>query len=58
MKKSGIIIITVTVTLVIVSALGIVYKVKTGASRKPTVVRIENAQRGELIEFVSAPGEI
>jgi len=35
-----------------------VYKVKTGSSSKPTVVRIENAQRGELIEFVSAPGEI
>lgn len=58
MKKSRIIIITVIVTLVIVSAIAIVYKVKTSASRKPTVVRIENAQRGELIEFVSAPGEI
>jgi HlyD family secretion protein len=46
------------VTLAIVSAIGIVYKVKTSASRKPTVVRIDKAQRGELIEFVSAPGEI
>ena len=58
MKKSRIIIITVIVTLVIVSAIGIVYKVKTSASRKPTVVRMDKAQRGELIEFVSAPGEI
>jgi len=57
-KKSRIIIITVIVTLVIVSAIGIVYKVKTSASRKPTVVRMDKAQRGELIEFVSAPGEI
>jgi len=57
-KKSRIIIITVTVTLVVVSAAAIVYKFKTSASRKPTVVRIEKAQRGELIEFVSAPGEI
>jgi len=57
-KKSRIIIITVIVTLVIVSVVAIVYKVKTGASSKPTVVRIEKAQRGELIEFVSAPGEI
>ncbi len=58
MKKSRIIIITVTVTLVVVSAASIVYKFKTRASNKPTVVRIEKAQRGDLIEFVSAPGEI
>ena len=58
MKKSRIIIITVIITLVVVSVVAIVYKVKTGASSKPTVVRIEKAQRGELIEFVSAPGEI
>ena len=58
MKKSRIIIITVIVTLVIVSVIGIVYKVKTSASRKPTIVRMDKAQRGELIEFVSAPGEI
>ena len=58
MKKSRIIIITVIITLVVVSVAAIVYKVKTGASSKPTVVRIEKAQRGELIEFVSAPGEI
>ncbi len=58
MKKSRIIIITVIVTLVIVSAVAIVFKVRAGASGKPTVVRIEKAQRGELIEFVSAPGEI
>jgi len=57
-KKSRIIIITVIITLVIVSVVAIVIKVKTGASSKPTVVRIEKAQRGELIEFVSAPGEI
>jgi HlyD family secretion protein len=57
-KKSRIIIITVIVTLVLVSVVAIVYKVKTSASRKPTIVRIEKAHRGELIEFVSAPGEI
>jgi len=57
-KKSRVIIITVIVTLVIVSVIGIIYKVKTGASGKSTVVRIDKAQRGELIEFVSAPGEI
>ena len=58
MKKSQIIIITVIVTLVAVSAVWIFIRFKTSASRKPTVVRIEKAQRGELIEFVSAPGEI
>jgi HlyD family secretion protein len=57
-KKSRIIIITIIITLVVVSAVAIVFKVKTGASNKSTVVRIEKAQRGELIEFVSAPGEI
>ena len=58
MKKSRIIIITVIITLVIVSAIAIVFKIKAGSSGKPTIVRIEKAQRGELIEFVSAPGEI
>jgi HlyD family secretion protein len=43
---------------VAVSAVWIFIRIKTSASRKPTVVRIEKAQRGELIEFVSAPGEI
>ena len=47
MKKSRLIIITVIVTLVLVSIVAIVFKVKAGASRKPTVVRIEKAQRGE-----------
>ena len=58
MRKSRIIIITVIVTLVIVSVIAIAIKIKSSSSRKPTVVRIEKAQRGELIEFVSAPGEI
>ncbi|MBN1804037.1 MAG: efflux RND transporter periplasmic adaptor subunit [Sedimentisphaerales bacterium] len=58
MKKSRIIIIAVIVTLVVVCTIGIVMKVKAGSSGKPTTVRIEKAQRGELIEFVSAPGEI
>jgi len=57
-KKSRIVIITVVVTLVIVSVIGILIKAKSGSKGDPTVVRIEKAQRGELIEFVSAPGEI
>ena len=58
MKKSRIIIITVVVTLVIASVVGLLIRRKFAASRKPTVVRVEQAQRGELVEFVSAPGEI
>ena len=58
MRKSRIALITVIVTLVIVSGAGVAVRVKTGALNKPTVVRIEEPQRGELVEFVSAPGEI
>jgi len=57
-KKSRIIIITVIVTLVVVGIFKVFIKAKTGGSGKPTIVRIEKARRGELIEFVSAPGEI
>jgi HlyD family secretion protein len=57
-KKSRIIIITVIVTLVIVSVFGLLIRRKFAASRKATVVRVEQAHRGELVEFVSAPGEI
>lgn len=58
MKKSRIIIIVVIVILVVVSGAGMAIRVKFKGSGKSTVVRIEKAQRGELIEFVSAPGEI
>jgi len=57
-KKSRIIIIVVIVILVVVSGAGMAIRVKFKGSGKSTVVRIEKAQRGELIEFVSAPGEI
>ena len=43
---------------VVVALLGVyVLKVKKAAA-KPTAVRIEQPKRGELIEFVSAPGQI
>ena len=58
MKKSRIIIITVVVILVVVSGAGMAIRAKFKGPSKTTVVRIEKAQRGELIEFVSAPGEI
>ena len=57
-KKSRIIIITIIMILVVVSGAGMAIRAKFKGPGKTTVVRIEKAQRGELIEFVSAPGEI
>jgi HlyD family secretion protein len=57
-KKSHIIIISVVVTLLVVSVFWMLIQRTISASRKGVVVRVEEAQRGELIEFVSAPGEI
>ncbi|UCE50409.1 MAG: efflux RND transporter periplasmic adaptor subunit [Phycisphaerales bacterium] len=58
MKKSRIIIIVVVVILVVVAGGGMAVRSKLKVPDKTTTVRIENAQSGELIEFVSAPGEI
>jgi len=57
-KKSRVIIITVVVTLVAVFGLGMVFKAGHGKSDNATVVQIEETRYGELIEIVSAPGEI
>jgi HlyD family secretion protein len=57
-KKSRIIIIVVIVFLVVSAGIGAAFRFKMKGGRKPTTVRIENPKRGELIEFVSAPGEI
>jgi len=57
-KKFHIIIITVIIAVLIFSILGIVVARKVRALRNATIVRVEQAQRGELLEFVSAPGEI
>jgi HlyD family secretion protein len=49
----------VIIVLVVVAAgIGAAYRYKIKGGNKSTTVRIENAKRGELIEFVSAPGEI
>jgi len=57
-KKSHIIVVMIVVPLAIVSVVGMLILRGINASRKGDVVRVEQAQRGELIEFVSAPGEI
>ena len=58
MKKSRIIIIVVIVFLVVAAGIGAAIRYKFKSHSNTTTVRIENPQRGELIEFVSAPGEI
>lgn len=58
MKKSRIIVIMIVVMLVVASGVGVWVRMKLKGGGKPTVVRIESPQRGELIEFVSAPGDI
>jgi len=57
-KKLRIIIIVVIVLLVVAGGIGAAFRHKMKGGKKSTIVRIENAKRGELIEFVSAPGEI
>jgi len=57
-KKSRIVIVTAVVTVVVVSVVGWLVISKVNPSQKATAVRIEQPERGELIELVSAPGGI
>ena len=54
-RKLRILIILVVVIAVVGRAAGYVVKKRVAAANKPTVVRVEEAQPGELMEFVSAP---
>lgn len=58
MKKSRKVIIVVVLIIAVLGVAQIVIKAKTAAGNNGQTVRIEKPQRGELIEFVSAPGEI
>ncbi len=58
MKKSRIITIAILIILPVLLIVGVVFKAKKTASGKSTIVRVEKPERGELVEFVSAPGEI
>lgn len=58
MKKSRIIITVIVVVFVALSVAGSYVRRKMAAPGKAITVRVESAKRGELIEFVSAPGEI
>jgi HlyD family secretion protein len=55
-KKSRI--ITITAVILALLVIGGLIKSKVNPSKKADVVRIEQAKQGELVEFVSAPGEI
>ena len=58
MKKSRVIIITVVITLLVVFGISLAFKAGSGKKDNATVVQIEEAKYGELVEIVSAPGEI
>ncbi len=58
MRKLRILIILVVVIAVAGLAVAFVVRKRAAAGKKPTIVRVEEVQPGELIEFVSAPGEI
>jgi HlyD family secretion protein len=57
-KKARIVVLTVLITLAVVSAIGALAWKKIAAARKAVVVHVENVQRGELVEFITAPGLI
>lgn len=58
MKKSRIVIITVIITLIVVFVIGGIISSKTKKPDKGPAVRIEPPGHGDLIEYISAPGEI
>jgi HlyD family secretion protein len=57
-KKSRIIIIIVVAAVFVFYIFGMMVARKFKGLHNAATVRVEQAQRGELIEFVSAPGEI
>ncbi|UCG46465.1 MAG: efflux RND transporter periplasmic adaptor subunit [Phycisphaerales bacterium] len=58
MKKSRVVIIAVIVIIVLAAIGAMFMRRKLARGPKPTIVRIEHPKRDELVEFVSAPGEI
>ncbi|MFC1780977.1 efflux RND transporter periplasmic adaptor subunit [Planctomycetota bacterium] len=58
MKKGRIIIISIFVPIAIISIVGMIINAKVSNINRATTVRLEQPQLGELIEYVSAPGEI
>ena len=57
-KKSKTIVIVVLIIAALVAVGGLFGLKKVKGGPKPTIVRIQELERGRLVEFVSAPGEI
>jgi HlyD family secretion protein len=58
MKKSSKLIIVIILIIASLAAVQVVIRAKITSQNNGQVVRVENPKRGELIEYVSAPGEI
>jgi len=57
-RRLGIVIVVSVIILVVGSPVAFVVAKRVAAARKPTIVRLEAVHTGQLVEFVSAPGEI
>ncbi|MCX5645719.1 MAG: efflux RND transporter periplasmic adaptor subunit [Phycisphaerae bacterium] len=58
MRKLRVLVIFVLIIGVVGAAAGFVVKKRMAAAKKATIVRVEEVQPGELLEFVSAPAEL
>ena len=58
MHRTRTVIITVIVTLAVVFGIAKVFRGKVDPSKEVAAVHIEKVQRGELVEYVTAPGQI
>ena len=56
-RKLRTVIIFVIIIAVVGAAAGFVVRKRAASAKKATIVRVEEVQPGELVEFVSAPGE-
>jgi HlyD family secretion protein len=56
-RKLRILIILVVLGGLVVAGGGFMVRRRAAAGKKPTIVRVEEVKPGELVEFVSAPGE-
>jgi HlyD family secretion protein len=52
------VIITVIVTLAVVFGIAMVFRGKVDPSKEAAAVHIEKVQQGELVEYVTAPGQV
>ncbi|MBN2133982.1 MAG: efflux RND transporter periplasmic adaptor subunit [Sedimentisphaerales bacterium] len=58
MRRLGIVIIVAVIIMVLASPVAYMAAKRAAAARRPIIVRVEAVHTGELVEFVSAPGEI